>query len=93
MASHVQQCAELDSQTKHEAQSRSVFDPELRRLRAALRSECEAALLADYRLSQVILLLFPIVLPVWQLVLRPGVPVAAFQPVASVAVATCAATR
>lgn len=53
MASHLRNCAQLDRQIREEAKQRSIFDPELRRLRSSLRSECEAALLADFRLSQV----------------------------------------
>lgn len=53
MASHLRNCAQLDRQIREEASKRSIFDPELRRLRSSLRSECEAALLADFRLSQV----------------------------------------
>ncbi|KAL4421752.1 hypothetical protein ABPG77_009735 [Micractinium sp. CCAP 211/92] len=52
MASHLRNCAQLDRQIREEAKQRSIFDPELRRLRSSLRSECEAALLANFRLSQ-----------------------------------------
>ncbi|KAL4431450.1 hypothetical protein ABPG75_006706 [Micractinium tetrahymenae] len=52
MASHLRTCSQLDRQIREEAKQRSIFDPQLRRLRSSLRSECEAALLADFRLSQ-----------------------------------------
>lgn len=53
MAAYLRRCAELERQVKAEAQRLSLFDPALRQLRAALQAECEAALLADYPLSQV----------------------------------------
>lgn len=53
MAAHLKTCAQLDRAIRQEGQSRSLFDPEMRRLRGALRAECQAALLADYKLCQV----------------------------------------
>ncbi|KAI7836776.1 hypothetical protein COHA_009356 [Chlorella ohadii] len=52
MAAHLRECAKLDRELRAAAQTRTIFDPEVRRLRAALRDQCEAALLADLRLSQ-----------------------------------------
>ncbi|KAL4853490.1 hypothetical protein ACK3TF_005514 [Chlorella vulgaris] len=51
MAAHLKTCAQLDRSIRQESQTRTIFDPEVRRLRAALRAEGEAALLADYRTS------------------------------------------
>lgn len=53
MAAHLKTCAQLDRSIRQESQTRTIFDPEVRRLRAALRAEGEAALLADYRTSLV----------------------------------------
>lgn len=53
MAAHLRECAKLDRELRAAAQSRTIFDPEVRRLRAALRDQSEAALLDDLRLSQV----------------------------------------
>lgn len=53
MAAHLRECAKLDRELRAAAQTRTIFDPEVRRLRAALRDQCEAALLSDLRLSQV----------------------------------------
>lgn len=53
MAAHLRACGQLDRSIRQESQSRTIFDPEMRRLRGALRAECEAALLADYRLAVV----------------------------------------
>lgn len=53
MAAHLRECATLDRAIRRESQTRTIFDPEVRRLRAQLRSACEAALLADFRLAQV----------------------------------------
>lgn len=58
-AVHLRQCAVLDRKLRAESQARSIFDPEIRRLRTELRGECEAALLADYRLSLVRALSLP----------------------------------
>jgi hypothetical protein len=53
MAAHLRACAKLDRSIRQESETRTIFDPLMRQQRAELRAECEAALLADYRLSQV----------------------------------------
>ena len=53
MAAHLRECASLNRELRTQSQQRTLYDPEMRRLRAALRSQCVAALLADYRLAQV----------------------------------------
>lgn len=53
MAAHLRACAKLDRSIRQESQARTIFDPLMRQQRAELRAECESALLADYRLSQV----------------------------------------
>jgi hypothetical protein len=53
MAAHLRECASLNRELRTQSQQRTLYDPEMRRLRSALRSQCVAALLADYRLAQV----------------------------------------
>lgn len=48
----LRQCAQLDRAIRRESQTRTIFDPEIRRLRAALRDKCEEALLHAYTLAQ-----------------------------------------
>jgi len=48
-----ERCLELDSTIRSVPKSRSLFDPELRNLRADLQNACKIALTSDFRNAQV----------------------------------------